>query len=158
MTIYEIDNAITGLVDPETGEILDYEAFANLQMERSAKIENMALWYKEILAEGAAIRNEEKTLTDRRKSLESKAKRLKEYLAYITDGQKYESPRVAITWRKSTTVELDDDFINWAQNNNSALLRFSEPEPNKTEISKVLKAGGEIHGARLVDKYNMQVK
>ena len=43
MTIYEIDNRIAELVDPETGELLDYEAFAELQMEREAKIENMAL-------------------------------------------------------------------------------------------------------------------
>lgn len=48
MTIYEIDARMAGLIDPETGELLDYEAFASLQMEREAKIENMALWYKDL--------------------------------------------------------------------------------------------------------------
>ena len=27
MTLYEIDKSISDLIDPETGEILDYEAF-----------------------------------------------------------------------------------------------------------------------------------
>ena len=62
MTIYEIDNRIAELVDPETGELLDYEAFAELAMEREAKIENMALWYKDLTAEAKAIREEERAL------------------------------------------------------------------------------------------------
>lgn len=77
MTIYEIDARMAGLIDPETGELLDYEAFASLQMEREAKIENMALWYKDLTAEAKAIREEEKALAERRKSAENKAERLK---------------------------------------------------------------------------------
>ena len=38
MTLYEIDQAIQGLVDPETGELMDYEAFAALQMDRDARL------------------------------------------------------------------------------------------------------------------------
>lgn len=158
MTIYDIDNAITDLIDPETGEILDYEAFADLHMERDKKVENMALWYKELNAESTAIRNEEKALADRRKALENKAERLKDYLAQITDGQKFETPRASISWRKTTAVELDDDFMMWAKGNSTWLLRYKEPEPNKTEISRALKSGENIHGARLVENYSMQVK
>lgn len=158
MTIYDIDNAITDLIDPETGEILDYEAFADLHMERDKKIENMALWYKQMNAESAAIRNEEKALAERRKTLENRAERLKNYLAQITEGQKFETPRAAISWRKSTAVELDDDFMLWAKGNGAWLLKYKEPEPNKMEISRALKAGKAIHGARLVENYSMQVK
>lgn len=158
MTIYEIDNAITSLIDPETGEILDFEAFDGLQMERGKKIENMALWYKELNAESTAIRNEEKALAERRKALENKAERLKDYLAQITDGQKFETPKASISWRKSTAVELDDDFMMWAKGNGTWLLRYKDPEPNKAEISRALKAGAEIYGARLVENYSMQVK
>lgn len=56
MTLYEIDQAIQGLVDPETGELMDYEAFAALQMDRDAKIENMALWYKDLMADAMAAK------------------------------------------------------------------------------------------------------
>ena len=44
MNIYEIDRAITDLFDAETGEIIDFDALAALQMERDQKIENVALW------------------------------------------------------------------------------------------------------------------
>ena len=68
MTLYEIDQAIQGLVDPETGELMDYEAFAALQMDRDAKIENMALWYKDLMADAKAIKEEADTLNERRKA------------------------------------------------------------------------------------------
>ena len=40
MNLYEIDKAILELVDEETGEIADWDAFEQLQMEREQKIEN----------------------------------------------------------------------------------------------------------------------
>ena len=54
MKLYEIDQAILALVDPETGEILDYEAFSELKMKREEKIEGMALWHKNLTAEATA--------------------------------------------------------------------------------------------------------
>ena len=56
MNIYEIDNAMFFLVDEETGEIKDYEAFEEMQMIPEEKIENTALWYKNLIAESKAIR------------------------------------------------------------------------------------------------------
>ena len=67
MTLYEINAEIASLVDEETGELLDYDRFADLQMERDAKIENMALWVKDLDAEAAAIKAEETALAERRK-------------------------------------------------------------------------------------------
>mgnify|MGYP000917782718 FL=1 len=65
MNIYEIDNAMFSLIDEETGEIKGYEAFEELQMQREEKIENVALWYKNLIAESKAIREEEKALAER---------------------------------------------------------------------------------------------
>ena len=52
MNIYEIDNAMFFLVDEETGEIKDYEAFEEMQMIPEEKIENTALWYKNLIKQG----------------------------------------------------------------------------------------------------------
>lgn len=109
MTIYEIDARIAELIDPETGELLDYEAFASLQMEREAKIENMALWYKDLTAEAKAIREEEKALAERRRSAENKAERLKGYLDEALAGESYKSAKVAVSYRRSKAVELADE-------------------------------------------------
>ena len=37
MNIYEIDNAMFSLIDEETGEIKDFEAFEELQMQKEEK-------------------------------------------------------------------------------------------------------------------------
>ena len=45
-SLYEINAAIMGCVDLETGEIIDVEQLQALQLEREQKIENVALWCK----------------------------------------------------------------------------------------------------------------
>ena len=58
MTIYEIDQAIMECVDLETGEIIDTEQLDKLQMERDAKLENVACWIKDLKAEAEALKAE----------------------------------------------------------------------------------------------------
>lgn len=161
MTIYEIDARMAGLIDPETGELLDYEAFASLQMEREAKIENMALWYKDLTAEAKAIREEEKALAERRKSAENKAERLKGYLDEALAGESYKSAKVAVSYRKSMAVEVADEAVLVEElefNGFDECLTYQTPKINKVELMKALKAGTIIKGAELVTRQNVQVK
>jgi len=158
MNIYEIDNAMFSLIDEETGEIKDYEAFEELQMQREEKIENTALWYKNLVAESKAIREEEKALAERRKSLENKAENLKNFINRTLDGNKFSTSKVAISYRKSTAVEVDDEFIDYAMKNNNDLLTFKRPEPNKTVIKGMLQGGFDIPHAELVERNNMSIK
>lgn len=158
MNIYEIDNAMMSLIDEETGEIKDYEAFEELQMQKEEKIENTALWYKNLVAESKAIREEEKALAERRKSLENKAENLKNFINRTLDGNKFSTSKVAISYRKSTAVEVDDEFIDYAMKNNNDLLTFKRPEPNKTVIKGMLQGGFDIPHAELVERNNMSIK
>lgn len=141
MSIYDIDSAIVSLIDEETGEISDEEAFDALQMERDAKVENIGLYYKDLTAEAKAIKEEEASLAARRKSVENKAERLKKLLNYALQGQKFSSPRLKVSYRKSSTVELKDGFTAWAEENADDLLTYSEPKPNKTAIKAAIKDG-----------------
>lgn len=158
MNIYEIDNAMFSLIDEETGEIKDYEAFEELQMQREEKIENTALWYKNLVAESKAIREEEKALAERRKSLEHRAESLKNFVNQALQGNKFSTSKVAISYRKSTAVEVDDKFIDYAMKNNNDLLTFKRPEPNKTVIKEMLQGGFDIPHAELVERNNMSIK
>ena len=45
-TLYEIESAIYDCVDSETGEVIDEEKLNALMMERSAKLESVALWIR----------------------------------------------------------------------------------------------------------------
>lgn len=161
MNIYEIDQAITSLVDLETGEILDYEAFAELSMQREEKIEGMALWHKNLLAEAAAIRWEELNLAARRKACEAKAERLKTYLSELLGGDKFKTAKVACSFRTSKAVEIEDEaeFIRaMEESQHYEFLKFSAPTINKTEITKAIKAGQTVPGALLVEKNNLSIK
>lgn len=158
MTIYEIDQALLSLIDPDTGEIGDYDMFCELQMEREAKVENMALWIKNLNAEADAIKAERDNLYEREKAARNKADRLKKYLAEILRGEKFTSPRVAVTFRKSEAVEIDEDFIEWAREKAGYLLKYKDPEVNKTAIKKAIKNGTAIEFARIVQNNNIQIK
>lgn len=160
MTLYDIDRAIeswTPEVDEATGEILNIGYFDELAMARDEKIENIALYVKNLVAEGKAIREEEKALAERRRALENKADRLKRYLVDSLAGEKFSTPRVALTYRRSTAVEIDDGFVEWAKISAPALLTFKEPEPNKAIIKDFL-ATHELASARIVEHENLQIK
>ena len=51
MTLYEIDNAILGCVDDETGEVIDFDKLDKLTMQREQKLEGAALAVKNLTAE-----------------------------------------------------------------------------------------------------------
>lgn len=157
MTIYEIDNAILQLIDPETGELLDCEEFIALNMERDTKIENMALWVKDLRAESKAIADEMSALKKRKESAERKADRLEEYLSEILGGNKWSSPKAVITFRNAPSVQVDEGFVTWALLNNDSLLSYKEPEPSKKAIKAYL-ADHECDFARMVVNQSMTIK
>lgn len=76
-SIYEIDQEILACIDEETGEILDAKRLDALQMEREKKLENVACWVKNLLADADAIKAERRQLEEREKAARNKAERLK---------------------------------------------------------------------------------
>lgn len=161
MTIFEIDQRITELVDPDTGELLDLDAFLELQMERDKKIEAMALWVKELAATASAIKTEIDTLMERKKAVERRCESLKRYLAYILQGEKFTTPRCAVSFRKSTSVQVDDSekLVRWLeQNGYDDCVKYKEPEVSKAEVGKLLKSGMPVPFAHLENKQSVGVK
>ncbi len=153
MNLYEIDAAIMDCIDEETGEIIDPAMLDELEMDRDAKIEQIALGIKNLNAEAAAIKAEKQSLDSRQKAAEKKAESLKNYLSGYLAGAKFKSPKVAISWRKSEAVEVDD--IHQLP---EEFLRYKEPEVNKTDLKAALQLGTEITGARLVQRQNIQIR
>lgn len=161
MTLYEIDQQIANLIDPETGEVLDFEAFAELQMDRDQKIENMALWVKEMTANAKAIKDEVEQLTKRKRSLEANADRLKKYIAQALDGQKFQTPRVSISYRKSTALEVDnaEELGTWLNTSGHVdLVVYQPPTIDKRGVTALIKAGEDVRGASLVERQSLTVR
>lgn len=159
MSIYDIDKSIVALMDMETGEITDEEAFDQLQMAREQKIEGIGCYLKDSLAEAKAIKEEEGNLAARRKVVENRAERLKNLLAYALHGEKWNSPRLKVSYRKSQTVEVSDGFVKWADEHRPDLLVYSDPKPLKTAIKDAIN-DGEIPEdvARLETHENISIK
>ena len=64
----QIEQAWSAAVDPETGEIISEEAaqaIEQLSMARDEKVENLALYYKNLMAEAEALKAEKQTLAAR---------------------------------------------------------------------------------------------
>lgn len=163
MTLYEIDKSIEQLVnavDPETGELLvDNDALDALMMERDGKIENIACFIKNLTADAKALKDEEAALAERRKVAEKKAERLKGYLTYALGGEKFQTVKCAVTFRKSQKVEIDESFLEWAEKTgNGNLLRYKAPEADKVAIKALLAQGADIPCARLTQNTSITIK
>lgn len=152
--LYEIDNEILGCVDMETGEIVDEERLAALEMERDAKIEGIILWRKDLMAEADAVKAEGKKLYDRARVCENKAEQLKRYIEHALEGNKFKTERCSVSYRKSASVVIDDPLSV----ENAYLKPFSEEWISKSKIKEALDAGKEVNGAHIEEKQSIIIK
>lgn len=157
MTLFEINKAILDFqfeVDEETGELLNAQALDDLQMARDEKIENVGLWIKNLNAEAAAVKAEKDAMAHRQKMLERKAESLKGYLAYALKGEKFSTPKIAMSFRKSESV----DILPGAEIPEQYLKVKTITEPDKIGLKKALKEGAQFDGVTLNVKQNLQIK
>lgn len=152
--LYDIRQELLDCVDTETGEITDIARFDDLQMEYEEKIENIALWIKTLNADAEAYKNEKNAFAEREKKARNKADSLKRYLDSALNGQKFTTTKVSISYRKSTSVEVNESKLpaKWMREIPATHI------VDRAEIAKALKAGEKIDGAVLVDRNNIQIK
>ena len=152
MNLYEINNAMQECINLETGEI-DLELFEKLQLEKDEKIENVALWIKNLSSDVESMENEKKAFEERIKAAKNKVIALKTYLEMALNGDKFQTAKCSITFRKSKSVnvldvsKLDKDY-----------LKYAEPTADKTAIKKAIESGVTVAGAILVENLNVQIK
>lgn len=152
-SLYEIDAAILSCVDLETGEIVDADRLSALQMERNHKIESVALWVKDLKADMAAYKAEKEAFAEREKQAANKVESLSKWLTNALGGSSFNTNQVAISFRKSEAVEVDEEVVsrNW-------MKRKVTYTPDKVAIKNAIKEGKRIRGAELVERSNIQIK
>lgn len=158
MKLYEINAQLRAIADgaefdEETGEIFDEQAIEALQIAREDKLEGIACLIKEHKAMAEALKEEKNKLYARQKAEENRVESLKRYLANcMADGEKFKTARAQISWRKSQSVEVQDESILPED-----YLKVVT-EPNKTAIKLAIERGEEVPGATIVEKTNIQIK
>lgn len=156
MNLFEIDAGILDCVDMETGEIIDMEMLAKLQMERASKIENIACWIKNLQSDAEALKAQKQAFADRQRVAENKVASLKKYLSDYLAGEKFATDKVVVSFRKSESVQVND--IDAIADFDSNYLRYAEPTVDKTALKKALKDGIAVPGVELVQGNSIQIK
>ena len=156
MTLYELDKAIADfeLIVNEDGEVLNIDELDELQLAREQKIEGISLWVKNLEAEKEAVKHEKDNFADREKRLDKKIDSLKGYLTYALQGEKFSTPKVAVSFRKSESVLVKDEYLIPDEYCEFTVMR----KPNKKNIKDALKKGKELMGVELVEKNNISIK
>lgn len=163
MKLFDIDEKLAAcvkldesrVVDTESGEIIDLEAIAALEMEHDKKIENLGCWYKNLLADAEALKAQKNAFAEREKAAKAKAESLRGFLGRYLNGKKFETAKVAMSFRKSEAVEFDAKCIGDVP---EEFLKFKDPELDKVAVKKAIKAGETVPGCELVQRQNLQIK
>lgn len=160
MTIYEIDKQLMNLVeiederwmDADTGEIFKFEDIDKLFKDRNQKIENVALYIKNLKAFEEAVQEEERKLKAKREVAGRKIENLKAYLDYALKGEKFKTPKVGISYRKSTSTQIVDES-KIPQEYHKIRIDY-----DRVGIKEAIKGGLNVEGAKLVENTSMIIR
>ncbi len=157
--LFEIDDEIRELLDnleiDDDGCIApeDMEKLSELNEEREKKLENVTLYYKELVREAEDLKAEADILEKRAKQAEKQAEGLKMYLSSALGGEAFKTARVAVTFRKSSKVIIDENLLN--EKYFKEKITYS---PDRERIKELLKLGECISGAYIRETNNIQIK
>lgn len=153
-----VNTAFNLAINQETGEIDDEQMYLleMLEMERSTKIENIALLIKNLRAEAAALKAEKDAFQKRQKQAENKANSLMAYLESALNGEKFSTDKCAISWRRSSKIVLNEGCTVY--DIDTHFLRMSEPELDKNAIKQAIKDGIVVEGVHEEPSLSMTLK
>lgn len=163
----EIERTIEEFVDVETGEIIGDPGEMQyrldmLEMERDRILEYLAKIVLNCRAEQTAIKEEVNRLTERKKRLARKEERILAIIDRECDGVKKDLGIATVSYRKSTTLEIDDQekAINWLREHGyGGFVKVAEPTVSKEKVKPLLaKCSMEIPGLHLEEHNNMSVR
>lgn len=143
------------LLDGEIDEQTFTDTIESVALDVDLKIENVAkfILHLDSLSEGmsAAITS----MQNRKKAIDSRVSSLR---AYLTDSmiaigyEKFEKPDIRLSFRKSSSVVIDDE---------RQLGRFITEKVtttySKAEIGRAIKSGEKVDGAHLQENKNLQI-
>lgn len=165
MALYELDKRYLEVlengfsVDDETGEILfDTDNIENLEDDINSKIDNIACYIKDLNSLKDSIANEQKALLERKKAIDAKVEKLEDYIKQsmlVRNQNKYESSRNKISFRKSTSLFVEDESLI---DDDTLFTIKVEKKLDKKKVTSLLKEGKEIEGCKLQENINLQIK
>lgn len=154
--LYELSGAIKDLQsavsESDAHELAITETLDLVEMDFNDKAIAIVKMVTNINADYVTpLDNEIKRLQERKKAFQKRQERIKEYLRYnmaASGINKIECAEFTITLKKpAKVVNISDE----AKIPDELMTVKTDIKPNKAEIARVLKAGGEVDGCELVD-------
>lgn len=154
-------DALETLAELEPDDTAISDTLEGLQGEFEDKAVSVAAYIRNIEALAESIKQAEKEMADRRKKLESKAERIREYLKQqimlVNVGNKIEAPWFTLSLRKNPPkVVIDNESFIPAE-------FMSQPEPpppspDKKAIAAALNEGKIVEGAHIEQSTRLEIK
>jgi hypothetical protein len=164
LALYEIAAdyraAVEKLADLDLPPEVIEDTLASLSGDLEAKAVSVACFVRNLEATAEQIKQAEAQMAARRKALENRAARVKDYLLanmMVTGVQKIECPLFRIGLRENPpAVEVYEPGLIPAEFMTQPVA--PPPSPNKTAIAGALKAGIEVPGAKLTRGTRLEIK
>ena len=153
--INELTNEVE--INEDTGEVIDntetIKALLNeLNNSKEEKLDNIEYVKREFKVTEVALQDEIKRLTARKASMVSKQEQLKHLQEFLMNDEKVKTDKFTFSYGTTKSVDITDE------NAIPETYLKTEFKVNKTELAKVLKAGGAVTGAELVEKTSLRVR
>ena len=135
------------------------DTLESLSGDLEAKSQAVGHMVRIMEADAEAIKQWAKDASERAKSVQARADRLREYLSanMLACGlTKVDGPGIALSFRKSSSVVINEPALIPAK-----FMRQPEPPPpapDKVAIGAALKTGIDVPGAHLESKQNLQIR
>lgn len=149
----------------DNAETAWFDTLEGMELEFEVKAENLAVYKKELDAKASALKQEEKSLSERRKAIEHRAESIESYLLNCMNQvhrKKIDGVKARMSIRNnapSLKIQDESSLISMLQRDGrDDLLRFKAPELNKAEIKNLLKLGVQLEGCSLVSTQSLIIK
>lgn len=161
--IYELTSGIQMLWDlMDQGELDDdtlIDAMENSQEELNIKLENYCKFIKNLEADIAGLKEEEKRLAARRKTMENTIERAKAAMQWAMNAageKKVKGNLFTISLQANPEkVVLETEDINSIP---ADYIRMKEPEIDRAKVKEDLKAGVELSFAHLEQTEGLRIR
>jgi len=149
------------LADLDLPEEVVIDTLSSLTGDLEVKATNVAMFVRNLESIAEQIKQAEQAMAERRKALENRADRIRQYLLenmQRTGISKIESPWFKIALAKNPPSVVVDDEVT---------LKFAHPEfvkvvttesLDKTAIKEAIKAGIDVPGAKQVQGTRLEIK
>lgn len=141
-------------VDTETGEVFNLiERLNALQVEKNEKIKSVVVYMDDLESKLERVREKLDNFNKTKKSLEREIAGLTEYLLFATDMQGYKDDDIELKVKKTMRCVLTDETLIPEQ----FIKTKTETSVSKADITKAIKAGEEVPGAKLQPNYSVSI-